>query len=120
LPESAKNILLIISSLLVFDVLVIVLGASYLSQNISAFLSKSSTVILSDLLFLEGVVICAIGIFLVVGEATQKIKTFSKPSTEKIVVEGQTPKKRISPGLLAMIIGALLIGLSITVGSLFP
>ncbi len=118
LPEAAKNVLLIVSSLSTFDVLVAVLGATYLSENIGTFWGKSRTVILSDLLFLEGAVIFAIGTFIAVAKAAQKIKPFSKPSTETTVNAEQIREKRIHPSILMMIIGAILMGLSITVGTL--
>lgn len=118
LPEVAKNVLLIVFSLLIFDVLVTVLGASYLSGNIGAFWGKSRIVILSDLLFLEGAGIFAIGTFIAVAKAAQKIKQFSKPSAEININAEKTPEKRINTGILMMIIGAILMGLSIAVGTL--
>lgn len=118
MPEAAKNVLLIVFSLLIFDVLVIVLGASYLSENTRTFMDKSRTVILIDLLFLEGAVILAIGTLIAVAKATQKIKPFSKSPTEITVDAEKTPEKRIDPATLMIIIGAILMGLSITVGTL--
>ena len=119
LPEAAKNVLLIVSSLLIFDVLVTVLGASYLSGNIGAFLGKSRTVILSDLLFLEGAVIFAIGIFIAVARALQETKPSSEPTTEITDNAELTRDKRINPSILTMIAGAILMGLSMMVGTLF-
>jgi len=118
LPEVAKNILLIVSSLLIFDVLLAGLGGSYLSENIGTFLGKSRTVILSDLLFLEGVPIFAIGTFIAVAKAAQKIEPSSEQTTERTNNAEQTPARRINIGTLLIIVGAILIGLSIAVGTL--
>lgn len=118
LPETTKNILLIVSFLLAFNALVVVLGASYLSDNIAAFLGKSRIVILSDLLFLEGAVILAVGILIAVAAATQKIEPSSKPSAKTNDNADQSPEKLKNLGMLMMIIGAIMIGLSITFGAL--
>ena len=118
LPKIARNVILVVFSLLIFDVLVVVLGASYLSENMGTFLGKSGTVILSDLLFLEGTVIFTIGTFIAVAKAAQKIKPFSEPPTEINVDVEKTPEKRINLATLLIIIGVILMGLSITVGTL--
>jgi len=118
LRDIAQKVLLIVSSLSIFDVLVAVLGASYLSGNIGTFLGKSGTAILSDFLFLEGVVILAIGILIAVARAWQETTPSSESTTGVADNVEQTPKKRISLGMLMVIIGAILIGLSITVGTL--
>ena len=96
-----------------------VLGASYLSENTGAFLGKSRTVILSDLLFLEGAVIFAIGIFIAIARAGHKKKPSSEPTTEITDNAEPTRDKRIRPGILMMIVGAILMGLSMMVGTLF-
>ena len=119
LPEAAKNVLLVVSSLLIFDVLVTVLGAPYLSGNTGAFLGKSRIVILSDLLFLEGAVIFAIGIFIAVARAWRETKPSSEPTTEITDNAELTRDKRIRPGILLIIIGTILMGLSMMVGTLF-
>lgn len=118
LPETTKNILLIVAFLLAFNALVVVLGASYLSENIAAFLGKSRIVILSDLLFLEGAVILAAGILIAVAAATQKIEPSSEPSAKTTDNADQHPEKLKNLGMLMMIIGAIMIGLSITFGAL--
>ncbi len=118
LPETTKNILLIVSFLLAFNALVVVLGAPYLSENIAAFLGKSRIVILSDLLFLEGAVILAVGILIAVAAATQKIEPSSEPSAKTTDNADQSPEKLKNLGMLMMIIGAIMIGLSITFGAL--
>lgn len=120
LPEATKNVLLIVSSLLIFDVLVTALGAPYFSGNIGAFLGKSGTVILSDLLFLEGAVIFAIGAFIAFATAGHETKLSSEPTTDTTDNAEPTRHKRIDPGILMMIVGAILMGLSMMVGTLFP
>lgn len=118
LPEATKKVFLIVSSLLIFDVLVTVLGGSYLSENIGTFLGKSRIVILSDLLFFEGEVILAIGIFIAVASAWTEMKPSSEPTTEITGNAELTREKRIGLGILVIIVGAILMGLSIMVGTL--
>jgi len=119
LPKAAKKVLSIVLSLLILDALVAVLGAPYLSANTGIFLGKSKTVILSDLLFLEGAVIFGVGTFIVVLRSMHE-KLSYKPSTETPDNAGQTREKRLHPSILMMVIGAILMGLSITVGTLLP
>jgi len=119
LPKAAKNVLLIVVSLLILDALVAVLGAPYLSANTGTFLGKSKTVILSDLLFLEGAVIFGVGTFIVVLRSMYE-KLSYKPSTETSDNAGQTREKRLHPSILMMVIGAILMGLSVTIGTLLP
>jgi len=109
--DAAKKIIVVLCSLSVIDVALAVLGGSYLSQT-GTFLGKSSAAILSDLLFLEGSVIFAIGAFLTLG------MPFKLPK-ERTDEEEKPSKKRVHPSIILMIAGAGLIGLSITVGTLF-
>jgi hypothetical protein len=105
--EAARRVLLIVSALSVFDVVV------------SVLLGKSRTVILlSDLLFLEGTVIFAIGIFIAVARAWQETTPSSETARETTDNVEQTAKRQIHFGMLMVIVGAILIGLSITVGTL--
>lgn len=116
--KEAKNILLFVLSLLIFDVLVSVLGTPYLSENIALFLDKSRTVILSDLLFFEGTVTFAIGTFIVVLRFMQEQEPSLKPPAQITENEGQTGKKRIHDGIFMMVTGAILMVLSISIGTL--
>jgi len=118
--KAVKNVLLTLFFMLIADVLVAVLGASYLSENIGTFLGKSRTVILSDLLFLEGALILAIGTLVAVARAVLETKLPPRPSTGTTANSEQTREKRINPETLMIIIGAILLGLSVTVGTLFP
>jgi len=118
LPKVAKKVLLIVAFLLIFDVLVAFLGGSYLSQHVGGFLGKSSRVILSDLLFLEGAAILAVGTIIAVAIATQEIKPSSEPATETTDSAEVTYDRWKNPGILVIIIGAILIGLAITAGAL--
>lgn len=112
-PKALKNAFLLVSSLSILDVLVAALGGSYLSQNVGAFLGKSSPVILTDLLFLEGTIILTIGIFIAVARAWQEAEPKPDQSTEKNEND-EDPHFSIQ----MIIVGAILIGLSITVGTL--
>jgi hypothetical protein len=109
--DAAKKIVMALCSLSVFDVALAFLGGPYLSRNVGTFLGKSNAAILSDLLFLEGAVIFAVGSFLALGLPF-------KPYKERTDDVEPPSKKRIHPSILLMIIGASLIGLSITVGTL--
>lgn len=115
--KTFKNALLILSSLLIFDVFVAVLGSFYISDNTGAFLGKSIKINLSNLLFFEGAVIFAIGTFIAVARAWQETMPSSEPTQITDSTE-QTEDKRIHPSTLMMIGGAVLIGLSILVGTL--
>ena len=117
LPKAVRNIVLIVLILLIINAFVSLLGASYLSENIGVFLGKSGTVIFSDLLFLEGAIILAIGIFIAVAIESEKTKPLSKSSKETDPNAEETPEKGINIGVLMIIVGAILIGLSITVGA---
>jgi hypothetical protein len=108
-----KKILKITSLIIVIDIIVAVLGGPFLSLNVGTFLGKSSGVILSDLLFLEGAVIFAVGAFLLL------IIPFRTSPTEGANDDKQSSEKRTHPGIVLTIMGAILIGLSIAIGSLF-
>jgi len=112
IAEAVKKILMIVSLLLIGDILIAVLGGPFLSENVGTFLGKSTATILSDLLFLEGAVAFAAGAFLTIALSY-------RPPTESTDAAAQPRKKRIHPSILLIIIGAILIGLSITVGTLF-
>jgi len=118
LPKAVKKVLLIVSFLVIFDVLVAFLGGSYLSEHVGGFLGKSSRVILSDLLFLEGAAIFAVGTIIAAAIAMQEIKPSSEPATETTDSAEVTHDKWKNPGALVIIIGAILIGLAITAGAL--
>ena len=72
--------LLIVAIASIFDVSVAALSASYLSGTIGAFLVKSSPVILSDLLFLEGTIILTIGMFIAAARAMQETRQMPNQS----------------------------------------
>lgn len=118
LPKLAENILLVVSCLGFFDVFVAAIGAPYLSENIGAFLGKSRTVIVSDLLFLEGTIILTIGIFIWVVRAWEEPKKLPSQSKDQTIKEKLTGEKRVHFSTQMIIVGAILIGLSIIVGML--
>ena len=118
LPKTVRKLILVVLFLLIFDALVSFLGASYLSENIGTFIGKSGTVIFSDFLFLEGSITLAIGIFIAVAVEWEKTKPLSEPSKEIDPNTEETPRKWMNIGVLMIVVGAVLIGLSITVGTL--
>lgn len=118
LQKPLTIVLKIVLLLLLFDVLVAALGNFYLGENAGILLGKSIKVNLSDLLFIEGAVILAIGTFIEVAKAWGE-----KPSPETTAEVTENVKqiqKRIHVGVLLLIVGAILIGLSIMVGTLLP
>ena len=103
-----KKFFKIILIILIFNVLIAVLGP-YLSANVHFFSGKSAMHLISDLLFVEGAAIFALGAFLLASAAySSKEKTKDSP-------EGSN-EKQLSPEMLFMIVGASLIGLSIIIG----
>ena len=103
-----KKLFKIILSILIFNVLIAILGP-HLSADVPFFSGKSAMHMISDLLFLEGAVIFAIGAFLEIGTAyfpEKKTRDSGEGSHEN----------RISPEVLFMIVGAGLIGLSMIIG----
>jgi len=117
LPKAVKNVLLIVLSISIVNGLLAVLGASYLSTNTGTFLGKSSTVILSDLFFLEATVILAIGIFVEVTRAMREQKPISNPSPKDTTNPREINTRKIHTGMLLIIVGVILIGISVVVGS---
>lgn len=116
LQKPLTIVLKIVLPLFLLDVLVAALGNFYLGENAGTFLGKSIKVNLSDLLFIEGSVVLAIGTFIEVAKA------WGKPSREASTEATENVKqihKRIQVGVLLLLIGAILIGLSIIIGT-FP
>lgn len=118
LPKVVKNVILVVFPLLILDFLV-VLAVYYLKGNSGLILGRSEVVMLSDLLFLEGIVILALGIFYSVGREILGVKTSSEKPTEATDNAEQSREKRIHLGIFMAIVGVSLIGLSILVGTLF-
>jgi len=90
------------------------LGGSILTQNIGA-LSESIPKNLSNLLFLEGTIIFAIGIFIAVIKAWREPESSPAPVEETLDDKEQTREKRMNKGVLLMIVGVILMGLAIIV-----
>jgi nitric oxide reductase large subunit len=103
--EETRKILLVVLFLLVLDVLTSLL-APYVSESVAFFSGKSGAHVLSDLLFLEGAVIFLIGALL-----------FSRMFETKRTLDSGS--KHVTLGVLLMIIGLGMIGLSIIIGELF-
>lgn len=104
--------------MLVFDIVVATLGASYLGGKIPFFSGKSWKTILSDLLFLEGAAIFTVGAFAEYAISGKRYRS-EKHEAEGMTTSGEeTRQKRISFTMLIMILGAGLIGLSMAIGIL--
>jgi hypothetical protein len=109
--------------LLIFDVLLIKLGASYLQQNFEIFSNKSETTLVSDLLFGEGAIILGVGALLAAGTSIISMgkqypgQYYKEKEMTTDYVKSRPSQMRI--GVLLMIIGAFLVGLSILVTVLF-
>ena len=117
LSPITKKIVLIVSLLLIIDILLAVLGGPFLSERIWFFSGKSTTHMLCDLLFLEGGVIFAAGVFLAAGMSElftgrSPSRLFAAPGSSAEDVAEFRPKQ-YSKGILLMIAGASLMGLSI-------
>lgn len=118
LARAAEHILLIVALFLISDALVAIIGGSYLSTHVGAFLSASSIVILSDLLFLEGALIFAAGTFMALASSMRRTNPPPEPTSEQESEPEQIEKKPLPPITILILIGIVLIGLSILVGVL--
>jgi len=78
---------------------------------------KSKMVVLSDLFFLEGAVVLAVGALTAAGTSLRResfSSLYAKPDGHRKFLEEQRPKQFFF-GILLIIIGAVLIGLSVIV-----
>lgn len=77
---------------------------------------KSGTIIFSDLLFFEGIAFFGLGALIASGYTAQRIdrwqSLYASPDGHREYLEEQRPKQ-FSFGIIMMIVGAILIGLSI-------
>lgn len=120
-PPEVKKIVLIVLLLLIIDIMLAGLGSLFPSERISFFLGKSATHVLCDLLFLEGAIIFVIGVFLAAGmlelfASSSPSSLFSAPrSSGEDVTESR--QKQFSVGIVLMFVGAILIVLSVAIGT---
>jgi hypothetical protein len=121
--KRVRNILLVVIVLLIFDIVVMSFGASYLTVVFFDRLvrGKSHTTVLSNLLFLEAVVFLGVGAFFVggLGEAAGGPRgTYRGGITPEPAQRRGYREKQTASGALLMIIGAILMGLSIAIALL--
>lgn len=118
IPKAVKALLLGVSLLLSFDVVLVVLGASYLGETISFFSGKSAKTVLSDLLFLEGAAIFGFSALVTYTILTKRDSDYESDADGKGTTDERRPQKRIPVWVLILIIGACLIGLSVAISLL--
>jgi hypothetical protein len=122
-PNEIRNIALFITVLLIFDAVIIQVWSPYLQKNFAIFSGKSEATMLSDLLFGEGAIILGIGVFATIGGSKMSM---SRQYPGQYYKEGEmmtdhikSRPREIRIGILVLIVGAVLLGLSILVGVLF-
>ena len=120
IPKLARNIVLVFPLVLILDILAAGLWTSLLH---GCFFCHPQTLIMCDLLFLEGAIIFAIGAFLESGIAWP-LKVLRR-QRERHSVEEKTDngnekssKKKLRAGMSMIILGAMLIVSSVTIGQL--
>lgn len=118
LPEFVKWTLLLVSFLMVFDVVLAILGATYLSETIDFFKSEVP-VVLSNLIFLEGALIFLVGAFLEFSRSSQKTTPSNQLPDEQVTKRKRLLEIILRPGAFMMLVGVVFIGLSVIIGALF-
>jgi len=116
-----RKIVLIILLLLIFDVLAAGLSP-LLRERFRFFSGKSEVHILSDLMFLEGAIIFAVGAFAASGSRLLGGSRHHHPYIEEKMASARNvrkPRKKVmGSGILMMIIGASFMATSIAIGVL--
>lgn len=111
---------IIILFLLLFNVFAVSFGSSFLREKLPFLANKSEKLILSDLLFIEGAVIFAIGALIASGASVLRIETpsslYARPSGHVRYLREER-KKQFAFGIILIIIGVALMGLSIAIGT---
>ena len=121
ISKRTRNIVLVFLLILISDVLAAGLWTSLLHGR---FFGWSQTLITCDLLFLEGAIIFTVGAFLASG-ITWLLRVSRHPRGRDHVEEKRnndikkSRKKQLRTGMFMMILGAMLIGSSVTIGQLF-
>lgn len=104
--------------LLLINIFIVKFG--FIREILPLMVYKSEKNILSDLLFLEGACILAIGAYVASGISILRMETpsslYASPNGHSRYVK-EVRKKQIAFGTILIIIGASLIGLSILIGS---
>ena len=120
LPRVSKKIVLAVLFLLFFNALIAVFVFSFLHENFWFFADKSAARILSDLLFLEGAMVFAVGAFVASGLSIFRIESKSSLYTSPeghVKYLRESRKKQFNFGVVLVVIGAILIGSSIVIGA---
>jgi hypothetical protein len=123
LPKEVRNIILFVSFFLIFDAVAIKLGAPYLQQNFAILSGKSEITMVSDLLFGEGAIVLGVGALLAAGASKTSMgrqypgQYYKEKEMTTDYVKSRPSQMRI--GVLLLIVGAILIGLSIAAIVLF-
>jgi len=120
IPKLTRNIVLVFPLILILDILAAGLWTSLLH---GCFFCRPQTLIICDLLFLEGAIIFTIGAFLESGIALP-LRVSRHPQgrysaeQKKDNENKKSSKKQLRTGMFMIILGAMLIGSSVTIGQL--
>lgn len=111
---------IVILFLLIFNVIAVSFGISFLREKLPFLANKSEKTILSDLLFIEGAVIIFIGAAVASGASVLRIETpssiYASPSGHAKYLREER-KRQFAFGIILIIIGAASIGLSIAIST---
>lgn len=106
--------------LFLFLINIFIIKFGFLREKLPFMAYKSEKNILSDLFFLEGAFILALGAYVASGISILRMETpsslYASPNGHSRYVR-EVRKKQIAFGTILIIIGASLIGLSIVIGS---
>ena len=107
-----------ILSLVLFNIFAVSIGVAFFRDKFHFLANKSEKVVMSDLLFIEGGVVFAVGALVASGASNLRMET---PSSLYADPDGhakflrESRRKQFSFGIVLMIVGVCLIGLSIAV-----
>lgn len=125
IPQSIRKILLFVVLLMVFNFFAVYWLFPFFGADLWFFGGKSKAFMFSDLLFLEGAFVFAVGALIELSASWLLGKPPKNPSNQQGL--GQTKDagpsgrrvKHVTFGVLAMVVGACFIGSSIAVGTFF-
>lgn len=107
----------VILFLVLFNVFAVSLGVSFLREKFQFLRNKSVKIVMSDLFFIEGAVIFAVGA-LVASGTSLRVETFSSLYADPnghVRYLRESRKKQFAFGIILIVVGASLIGLSISI-----
>jgi hypothetical protein len=114
--KTAEIVLLIVSLFFFADTVAVLFEILYLGT--SPAVSALGIVTLSNLLFIEGALIFAIGTFAAVARSMQSTKPLPPSSSAPEANLEPSQRKRMHPSVMMAFIGIILIILSVLVGTL--